>query len=628
MENIFSQFKLFAQAGDAILLSDVHGQIIVGNRSACEYLGYSAVELSGLKLNDIEGGAVTETGLLEVGLCATTFRCADGSEFPVEVQVSTIHDPQQGDCLLLIARDTSARSLEETRLLDQNTLLNNILTNIPHSIYWKDRNLIYAGCNDNFARDVGLESPEQLVGRTVDNLPRRSEEALLFQQCDQEVMTKDFPLLDFEEQRLQDDGSMATLLTSRVPLKDAAGRITGLLGIYTDITERRLAETALEKSENRHKKLSQEFQAVLNGIPDSLMLLAPDLQVIWANQSTAGHLNQEFSTIPGSYCYQLWDHSTSPCRECVAKQSFASGETAEAMRQLSDGRVWGIKAFPIKDTKGQVVNVIHLASDITEKKKLREEADRSGRLAALGELSAGVAHEINNPNGLVLLNLPLLEDAFADALPILDTHFREQGGFQMAGLPYSQMRDEIPRLLSELNEGASRIRQIVDDLKNFVRKDPRNLKEPFDLRQSIEKVVRLVGNVLKDSTENFSCHYAAALPLAGGNAQQIEQVILNLLLNACHALPNRQRGIELRTSIDAQGENLVVEVKDQGRGIAASDLSSVTDPFFTTRREQGGTGLGLSIAARIVKEHAGSLQFKSTPDIGTTVTLTLPRSKG
>lgn len=198
----------------------------------------------------------------------------------------------------------------------------------------------------------------------------------------------------------------------------------------------------------------------------------------------------------------------------------------------------------------------------------------------------------------------------------------------MAGLPYSQMRNEIPRLLSELNEGALRIRQIVDDLKNFVRKDPQNLKEPFDIRQSIEKVVRLAGNVLKKTTEHFSCHQAEDLPLAIGNAQQIEQVILNLLLNACHALPNRERGIELHVGVDATGEKLIVAVKDQGRGIAAADLQSVTDPFFSTRREQGGTGLGLSIAARIVKDHNGSLQFESTPDVGTTVTLTLPCSKG
>jgi signal transduction histidine kinase len=269
-----------------------------------------------------------------------------------------------------------------------------------------------------------------------------------------------------------------------------------------------------------------------------------------------------------------------------------------------------------------------MATDITEKKKLREEADRTGRLAALGELSAGVAHEINNPNGLLLLNLPILEDAFDDLLPILDQYYQQHGEFTLAGLPYLQMREDLPRLLSELGEGATRIRQIVDDLKNFVRKEPGSLNEPFDIQQSIEKVIRLAGNVLKRSTENFSQRVAAELPLVVGNAQQVEQVLLNLLLNACNALPDRRAGIEIRAARDAANHQLIIEIEDQGCGIDAADLPYVTDPFFTTRREHGGTGLGLSIAARIVKEHNGRLDFDSTPGVGTKVTLMLPCAEG
>lgn len=422
MDNFYSQMEIFAQADDPVLLIDNDGRILAANRAACETLDYPSERLQQCGLRDLQVSAMAAEDLLQPGLHLVSWCRRDGSELSFEVRVSRIEKGEQ-TAFLLVAREMAARWSEAVRLQTRNDLLHNILANIPHSIYWKDRNCVYAGGNANFARDVGLDTPEELVGRTVHDLPQGSEDAFVFQQCDREVMEKAFPLLDFEEQRKQGDGSMATLLTSRVPLKDAAGEVIGVLGIYTDITERRRAEAALEKSENRHRRLSQEFQTVLHGIPDSLMLLSPDLCVVWANRSSARLLGQDYEEIPGRFCYQLWDKQDEPCADCVVRRCFDTGAAQETIRQYPDGRIWGVKVFPIKDAAGRVANVIHLASDITEKKKLRDEADRAGRLAALGELSAGVAHEINNPNGLILLNLPLLEDIFKDAIPILEQYF-------------------------------------------------------------------------------------------------------------------------------------------------------------------------------------------------------------
>ncbi|SHI88561.1 PAS domain S-box-containing protein [Malonomonas rubra DSM 5091] len=627
MTQDFLTSEIFLQAGDALLLCDLQGQLLAANPAACKLLRMSGERLQQLTLQQLEVGGASPSRLLVPGLYALNLLCGDELNLPVEVRVSRIERTGEPDCLLLVARNISERSSEAGRLLEQNNLFSNIINNIPHSIYWKDRDLVYAGGNFNFAADVGLDSPQQLVGTTAEELPRGSEDSLLFQQCDQEVMIKDFPLLDFEEQHQREDGSLATLLTSRVPLKGPDGKVSGVLGIYTDITARRLAEMTLEKSEGRYKALSQEFQTVLDGIPDSLMLLDRDLKIVWANSNTSALLGDDFDDIPGRFCHQLWEHSDDPCDDCVARQSFASGKTVDAIRKHADGRIWGIKVCPIKDASGKVVNVVHLASDITEKKKLRDEADRAGRLAALGELSAGVAHEINNPNGLLLLNLPLLEDVFNDALPILQERFDREGEYTLAGLPFSMLREDLPRLLSELREGATRIRQIVDDLKNFVRSDPGELEGPFAIGPSIEKVLRLAGNTLKKSTDNFHYELADDLSLLKGNAAQIEQVLLNLLLNACNSLPDRQCAIELRVQMAQGRESMLIEVADQGCGISEADLPHVTDPFFTTRRELGGTGLGLSIAARIVREHGGRLHFASEPGQGTTVALELPTQK-
>lgn len=119
-------------------------------------------------------------------------------------------------------------------------------------------------------------------------------------------------------------------------------------------------------------------------------------------------------------------------------------------------------------------------------------------------------------------------------------------------------------------------------------------------------------------------HYGADMPLLLGNMQRIEQVIINLVVNACQALPDRSRSITIRTSFDAPASEAVLEVADQGVGIAAENLPRLTESFFTTRREEGGTGLGLSVSARIVREHGGTLSFESSPGEGTRVILRLP----
>ena len=274
-----------------------------------------------------------------------------------------------------------------------------------------------------------------------------------------------------------------------------------------------------------------------------------------------------------------------------------------------------------------------LSLEIAERKRAEEELRQrqeqliqADKMTALGILVSGVAHEINNPNGLILLNTPILLDAFQDAEPILEEHYRKCGDFSLAGLRYSRMRAEIPQLLSEMLEGAKRIKRIVEDLKDFARREDSGLTDQVDLNTVVQTSVRLVDHLIKKSTSHFRVDYAAALPPVRGNAQRIEQVVVNLVMNACQALPDQERGIALKTFHDRPGDAVVLEVRDEGTGIAPEHLPHLTDPFFTTKRESGGTGLGLSLSAAIVKEHRGSLTFQSPPGEGTLVRLTLPVS--
>lgn len=272
-----------------------------------------------------------------------------------------------------------------------------------------------------------------------------------------------------------------------------------------------------------------------------------------------------------------------------------------------------------------------LALEVSERKRTMEELKQhqdkliqADKMASLGILVAGVAHEINNPNGLILLNMPILREVYRDAGEILDDRYRDQGDFNLGGLPYSRMRDEVPHLLEEMQEGANRIRRIVEELKNFARRDTSAATDAIDFNAVVQAAVRLVDSSLHSSTNRFEARYAPTIPPIHGNAQRIEQVVVNLLLNACQSLPDMEHGIFLTTFHDQAAGTVVFKLTDEGGGIAPEHLAHLTDPFFTTKRETGGTGLGLSVSSTIVNDYGGSLEFDSTPGVGTTVTLTLP----
>ena len=272
-----------------------------------------------------------------------------------------------------------------------------------------------------------------------------------------------------------------------------------------------------------------------------------------------------------------------------------------------------------------------LAQEVAEKEKALEELQlqqdklvQADKMTSLGILVSGVAHEINNPNGLILMSMPILKESQAAVDRVLEDYCREHGDFMCGKLPYSRMRTKLPGMLVEIHDGAKRIKRIVDDLKDFARLNSATNMELFDFNEVTQAAVRLVDSSIRKATHHFSDTYGAKLPKVRGNAQRIEQVVVNLILNACQSLPNKGRGIYISTCDDVEKGNIILQIRDEGVGIAPENLSHLTDPFFTTKRDSGGTGLGLSVSAGIVKEHGGTLEFDSTPGEGTTVALILP----
>ena len=249
---------------------------------------------------------------------------------------------------------------------------------------------------------------------------------------------------------------------------------------------------------------------------------------------------------------------------------------------------------------------------------------QADKMASLGILVSGVAHEINNPTGLLLLNLPVLKETYDDLDEILEEHYHTHGDFYLAGLSYSRMRKEIPLMLTDMLEGAQHIRRIVDDLRDFARQEPIDLLKIISFNQVVKTAIRLTENTIRSSTHNFSVNYVGQIPRVQGNAQRLQQVVINLIVNACQALTSVNQSITISTFYNSETRMVCLLVEDNGKGIEEKHLSRLTDPFFTTKREQGGTGLGLSISSSIVEEHRGRLAFNSLPNQGTKVNLYLP----
>ena len=281
-------------------------------------------------------------------------------------------------------------------------------------------------------------------------------------------------------------------------------------------------------------------------------------------------------------------------------------------------------ALRTADLTREVAERCHAEEELRLNQQQLLQADK---MAALGVLVSGVAHEINNPTGLILLEVPTLKRFHADAAKVLERYYRENGDFSCGGLPYSRMREEIPRSLEKLQDAGKRIKRIVDDLKDFARHGDSTCDEIVDLNAVAQAAVRLVEPSIRKATACFSADYDQHLPTVRGNAQRIEQVLVNLIINACQALPDPTRCIQLAT-VHAPGSGTIsFRLRDEGTGISPEHLARLTDPFFTTKRDMGGTGLGLSVSAGIIKEHGGTLEFDSIPGSETVVTLTLPTYK-
>ena len=392
------------------------------------------------------------------------------------------------------------------------------------------------------------------------------------------------------------------------PLRDAEEEVTGGLGLVEDITARKAAQQALARSE-------ANFRALIENAPDAIGVYRGGGTHLYVNPKLAqylGYSRDEMKALRVRDLIHEADHALFEDRN----RRRELGETlppAEYRLVHKDGRVVSaeIISMPMQFDGGPAV--LAMIRDLTERRQIQLQLLQSDRLASVGMLAAGIAHEINNPLAYVMANLDVLARRL---LPEMLTLADDDAGRARVG--------RVAEIVEQARDGADRMRRIVRDVKTFARGDD-DTREPLVVQTVLDAALQLVSHDLRDRARVVRDF--APVPRVLASESRLGQVFLNLLVNALQALSPRENGAEheVRVRISSQdADTVLVEIGDTGDGIAADVLPRVFDPFFTTKPVGVGTGLGLFVCQGIVTSLGGTLSIRSQEGRGTTVSVRLP----
>jgi len=414
-------------------------------------------------------------------------------------------------------------------------------------------------------------------------------------------------------------------------LQMLAADLTRLASQYAQASQaRKQAEAALSESEIKFRNLTASAQ-------DGIAMMDHQGDISYWNEAAEQIFGYASEEVLGKPIHTLISPRLPPEideRNSIHSRPTREGPIRETMELLTTSKDGKTIPIELSLSEARIRDQWHsmwIIRNITERKEAEQKARiqqqqliQADKMVSLGLLISGVAHEINNPNSIAMLNTAMLARSWESTYPILEEYYSQNGDFSVAGIDYSEMREQIPRLLAELDESTRRIKHIVHDLKDYARQDTSRQTSDVDLNEIVEAAIRLTYNQIKKSTGSFSKTLEAELPKIKGNRQRLEQVVINLIQNSCEALRSKEGKISIATEYNSKRQTVAIRISDTGVGIPPQSINMITDPFFTTKRNVGGTGLGLSVSAGIVKEHNGLMEFTSELGHGTTALLSFP----
>ncbi|WP_432737450.1 PAS domain S-box protein [Maridesulfovibrio sp. FT414] len=631
---------------DSLIVVNDDGQIVMVNSATLDMFGYPKAELLGMNI-DIFVPEPYKNG--HAGKCKSYFQCPDlhaplwnkninirsksGTEIPVDIALALTSIDSLPHAVASI-RDISKRKKAEEALKASETKFRIITENLKELIYRADRNTFEVNYVNKAAKDIYGYTPEEWL-----EIPHLWEKTI---HPDDKDMVLDFFVRAHQEVKdatieyrvLDRNGKVHWVLDNMTWEKDETGNPVARLGAMTDITDQKQAMIYLTEQE-------KYLREILRGIKAAILIIDFKNKIV-------EEVNDEFIRISGKDKEQIIGASCAETLQCEAKcpKCDADGEVIQHLIFKNRSSIINTEGrrIPLEESfipvtiRGQQ-RIVAVLFDITEQESLEHQLANAQKLESIGQLAAGLAHEINTPVQYVSGNLAYLRDSFATVMELLslceDSFGRmksDEGQSMLAEWEQAKkdgeldfLKVDVPEAFKDTLFGVEQVSSIVKAMRKFSHPGSEKM-QTINLKDSIENIITVSRNEWKYSSEIVT-EFDPDLPVISCMPGSFNQAILNVLVNAAHAnadatATNKKGSITITTV--KKGDIAEITISDTGNGIPEKIQHRIFDPFFTTKEVGKGTGQGLGIVHSVMKKHGGSINFKTSPGQGTSFILRFP----
>jgi PAS domain S-box-containing protein len=632
-----------------MVIIDQGGRIVRINRACKQFFGYSNEEISNKHVWDLiqsqDELTINEMIVnLQAGLSPfqsmALWVTRQGVQKTIAWSNALIRDERNGaQYIVALGIDMTDRERVEGLLEQERLLLRNLIDSIPDLIFYKDVHGIYQGWNRAFRAFRGAKT-DAIRKQLTDADLYQPEQAIMFEETDRQVIESGQPVI-YENWTTNAQGKPILLETNKTPYFSSDGELLGVIGVGRDITRHRLLENELRAA-------NLEIEQLITSLSSALIAVTSEWKVTRWNPKAEVVLGVQAEKAIGQILSEIeiswdWLSVAAAITRCHQEAQAIFMDPVSFRRSDSNEGFLGINISPIFNDDKKLDGFILLFNDITERKLSERRLAQSQKLASIGQLAAGIAHEINTPIQYIDTNTRFLQQSFNGVLQMV-TEFKEILRTAPAGkvspdilskveaietiIDLDFLVNEIPESLAQTLEGIRRVAEIVQAMKGFSHPGV-NKRIPVNLNKSLSDTITIARNTWKYVAE-VEMDLSPELPEVICQPGEINQVFLNIIVNAADALnefsrldPSRKGVIRLSTH---QTEDWVeVRIADNGPGIPSEIRQRIFEPFFTTKEAGKGTGQGLAIAYDIIEnKHGGSLTFETSEGQGTTFIIRLP----